>query len=192
MARLPPKPRKELSPEQQATHDMFTDVAHKSFGPTGENFKYEQPDGALMGPFPFFIAHPQVGNQLMDLLRAMAKLPLPPEARETAILTAAAQFGCGYVGYSHVSQAINTEKLSVEQAKTLKEGKKPDGLNEQCSVAFAVAKHLSSKPGPLPQDLWQKAVDVLGKDAVLALLHYIGFYSYVIIALNGVDAPVPK
>ena len=35
---------------------------------------------------------------------------------------------------------------------------------------------------------WQ----ILGKDNTIALIHYIGFYSYVAVLLNGFDASIPE
>jgi 4-carboxymuconolactone decarboxylase len=192
MARLPPKTREEFSVEQQEAHDMYTDVCHRSFGPNGKNFIYAESNGALMGPFSFFISHPEVGKRLWDLMFAFSKLPLPADVREVGILTAAAQFGESYVGYSHVPLAVNTGSLSLEQAQSLKKGEKPGGLTEQCSVAFDVARSLCGDRGPLPAALWDRAVEVLGKETTLALLHYIGFYSYVSVAMNGVETPIPK
>lgn len=172
-------------------HDLYTNVCQRSFGANKEEFTYADSNGALFGPFPFFISHPEVGKRLWDLMRAFGNLPLAADVREVGILTAAAQFGESYVGYSHVSQAVKTKGLSLEQAQSLKKGQKPNGLTDQCSIAYNVAKSLCGNRGLLPAEIWDRAVEVLGKESTLALLHYIGFYSYVSIALNGVDAPVP-
>ena len=193
MARVPPKSREELSPEQQETHDMFAKTCHKAYGSNGGLFTYEESNGALIGPFPFFIHNPKVGKSLLGLLGAMQELPLPPDARETAIITTAAHYGGTYVGYSHLPQAVNFGYLTAGQAAILKTGSKPEGLNEECDIAFEVAKSLSgdSRSRPMPQDLWDRAVQILGKDAVVGLLQYIGFYSYVCVAMNGYNAPIP-
>ena len=192
MARLPPKTREELSGEQQEVNDMYADLAKLAFGPNGSKFVYAEPNGAMIGPFPFFISHPEMGKRLYDFQFALGRLPLPADVREVGILTAAAQYGDSFVGYSHEPQALSTGKLSAEQSKSLRGGQKPDDLTEECSIAYDVAKSLCDNRGPLPGELWDRAVEVLGKDTTLALLHYIGFYSYVSIVLNGVDAPVPR
>jgi hypothetical protein len=190
MSRIPPKPREELAPEQHEIHDLFDSVAYKSFGPNGEQFIYEE-NGAFIGPFPFFMAAPEVGKGLLSLVVGMQKLGLPPDARETAILAVGARFQAGYETYSHIPQAVVPGYLTQQQAEAIVSGEKPNGLNENCSVAYDVANRLSGTPGPLPQDLWDRTVELLGKDATVGLLHYIGFYCYVCVALNAVDAKVP-
>ena len=148
MSRLPPKPRDQLEPAQQETHDLFQKVADRGFG---QKFIYQDPKGGLIGPFPFFIHAPQVGKTLQDLIYEIAQLPLPPDARETAILTVGGHFQTGYETYSHVVLAAEAG-LPREQAEVLRKGeKKPDGLSESCSVAYDVAQHLVSVKGPLPQ-----------------------------------------
>lgn len=193
MSRLPPKLRSELTPAEQEVHDKFYAVSERSFGPSGSKFIWkDNSNDALIGPFPFFMAAPPAGNVLYDLIYAFAKLPLPPDAREVAILTVGGHFGAGYETYSHVPQAI-AAGLTREQAEMLQKGEsKPEELNERCEAAYDVARYLLTTKGPLAQELWDRAVEAFGKDGAVGLLHYIGFYSYVCVALNGIDAPVPE
>ena len=117
---------------------------------------------------------------------------LPTDVKEVAILTAAAQYGETFVSYSHEAIAIHTGKISTGQSQSLRRGEKPDGLTDECNIAYDVAKSLCGNRGPLSGELWDRAVKLLGKETTTALLHYIGFYSYVSIALNGIDAPIPQ
>ena len=122
---------------------------------------------------------------------ALGNLPVPPDARETAIITVGVQNQAGYIVYAHIAIAADAGYLSERQLQSIKDGKKPDGLSEKCSVAYDIAKRLSSTPGPMPDELWQMALAVLGKDETVGLLHYIGFYSYISMFMNGTDVPVP-
>ena len=192
MSRLPPQRREDLSGEQQEANDLFAELAHKAHGPSGQQYVYEQANGALMGPFPFFIYHPELGKQLYELQLACGRLPLPADVREVAILTAASQFGDTFASYAHEGLAIHTCKFSEDQAQSLRRGQKPNGLTKECSIAYDVAKSLSGSRGPLPGNLWDEAVEVLGKDSTVTLIQYIAFYSYVAIVLNGVNAGIPK
>ena len=107
-------------------------------------------------------------------------------------MTVGGHFQAGYETYSHAVQAIE-QGLSQEQTNMLRMDKaKPDGLNDNCSIAYDVAKSLVSKPGPLPSGLWDRAVGAFGRDGTIGLLHYIGYYCYVSVILNGVDAAVPE
>lgn len=191
MSRLPAKAHAELSIEQQEVNELFNGVANKAFGPNGEKFVYEE-NNALIGPFPFFLHFPEVGKKYMEVFSALGKLPLPADVRETTILTIGGHFKAGYETYSHVAEATKAGLLSESQANELKDGGKPSDLNEGCSAAYDAARHLVSTPGPLPQHLYDKCVENLGKDATVGMLWYASIYSQVCVALNGIDAPVPK
>jgi hypothetical protein len=64
-------------------------------------------------------------------------------------------------------------------------------LDEKCKIAFKMATALC-KPGVLDGGIWKEGVEVLGKQAAMAVVHYVGFYKYVATILNGFDAKVPK
>lgn len=190
MSRLPPIPREDLSPSDQHAYDEIWSVVSTSFG---DNVKLRRKDGGLIGPLPFFLASPDLGLRNMQYFASLAQLPdLSREARETAILVTGARFQAGYEMYAHESVAVNTTALTKVQAQQLCKGVKPEGLDEQCDVAFDVTKYLANTPGPLPQDLWNRAVSVLGKQGTISLVHYVGFYAYICIVINAMDAPLPE
>lgn len=192
MARLPPKPRDQLDPEQQSLYDDFRKLADNAFGPNGSKFIYEEPNGAFIGPFPLFLYQPSAGRAQMDWISALSKLGLPGDAQETAILTVGGHFQAGFETYSHQRLGL-LAGLSQQQTDILKKGvEKPSDLTHNCSLAYDVAKYLISKPGPLPRELWEKSVEAFGKDATVGLLQYVGYYCYVCVILNGMDAPVPE
>ena len=190
MSRLPPLTRDKLSsPAQQTGHDELNELAGKAFG---DKFIWKHEDGAMVGPFPALIAAPEAGVHMIKLVGNLAAIPgLPADAKETAILSTGAHYKAPYELYAHGNVAAKTTELSRDQVEHICDGKKPEGLSEACSVAYDVAKHLSSVPGPLPQDLWDRSIKTLGKDGTLALVHYVGMYAYTCIILNAMDAPVP-
>ena len=188
--RIPAKTREELSPEQQKLNDEWANAAPNVFGPNGKLFVWADDRGAFTGPFPFMAYHPTAGKNLLNQMVSLAKLPLPPPVRETAILTTGTHFQAAYETYSHIPQAVKAG-LSQAQAETIVQGVKPEDLDEKCSVAYDVARYLCSSPGPLPAKMWDKAVSVLGKDSTVAMVHYVGFYSYVCVFLNASDSPLP-
>ncbi|KAK5137021.1 hypothetical protein LTR08_001030 [Meristemomyces frigidus] len=191
MSRLPPLTRDKLSsPEQQSGHDELSELAGKAFG---DKFIWKRKDGAMVGPFPALIGAPEAGVDMIKLVGKLATIPgLPADAKETAILSTGAHYKALYELYAHGNVAAQTTGLFTEQVEQICDGKKPEGLNEGCSVAYDIAKHLSSIPGPLPKDLWDRSTKALGKDGTLALVHYVGMYAYTCIILNAMDAPVPK
>jgi len=190
MSRLSPITRVNLPPDQQKGHDELTEIANNTFG---NKFTWKREDGAMLGPFPAFVAAPEAGIGMLQCLGKISKIPgLSPEAKETAILTTGAHYKAAYELYAHTNVAVKTTKLSKEQVKEIAVGKKPAGLDEACDVAYDVANYLSRTPGPLEQRLWDRATKVLGKEGTIALVHYVGMYAYTCMVLNAMDAPVPK
>jgi hypothetical protein len=57
---------------------------------------------------------------------------------------------------------------------------------------YDLAKRLLTTPGPLPKSYWERSVEAFGKEGTVALVHYVGFYAYLCIALNAIDATVPE
>lgn len=167
---------------------MFDAMATKVYG---DLFTWKI-DGAEVGPMPFFLHQPKAGTAAWHLTVAVAQIKLSPDAKETAIMTVGAHHQAGYIVYCHERLATAPGLLSENQVTLIKKGEKPGDLNEGCSVAFDIAKRLTSTPGLMPPELWDRGVAVLGKDGVVGLLHYIGFYSYVSMFMNGTDVPVPE
>ncbi|KAK4506199.1 hypothetical protein PRZ48_004164 [Zasmidium cellare] len=191
-SRIPSKPRDQLSSQEQADYDEFTQIAEHGFGKNGEKFLYKDKDGSWLGPYPLLMAAPKTGKLGMELVYSFGELPLPTDVKETAILACGGHFQAAYELYAHEAVATGAGVLSKEQVEVIKQGQKPQDLNENCSLAFDVAKRLCGTPGPLPQEYWDKSVQAFGKDGTVALVHYVGFYAYICIALNAADAPVPE
>lgn len=189
MSRLPPATREELPPDQQQAYDDLTETANKAFGDT---FTYKRKDNAFAGPFPFFLAAPEAGTEFLKYFTKIAQIPgLPADAKEVAILATGSHFQAKYELYAHYNVATKKAGLSQDVAKAICEGRKPEGLSEQCGVAYDAAKYLSAKPGPMPQEIWDRCEKALGRQGTVALVHYVGAYAYTCIILNAADVPVP-
>lgn len=190
--RIPPRARDELSPKEQSEYDEFTNMAEQGFGKDGENFRYKDEKGALVGPFALLAATPDTGKIAIDLVSGLGKLSLPQDVKETAILACGGHFQAAYELYAHENVAAKAGVLSRGQIEAIKNDQKPTDLSQNCSLAYDIAKRLCSTPGPLPQTYWDRSVEAFGKEGTLALVHYVGFYAYLCIALNAVDVPVPE
>ena len=192
--RLPPVTRESLASSEQGAFDSLTSLTVKLFGdPKSSPFTYKRSsDGALVGPFPLYLASPGVGEHVVDLVGQLAGIPgLPADAKEVAILTVGAHYKAAYELYAHVNVAMKKVGMSKEVVEAIARGEKPDGLNEGCSVSFDATAYLASKPGPLPKELWDRCIKAFGKEGTVALVHYVGLYAYTCIVLNAMDAPVP-
>ena len=193
--RLPPVKADELPPSEKAAAESLANLAGSIFGaPESSPFIYKRPsDGALVGPFPFFLAAPEAGEYTMGLYPKLAGIPgLPPDAKEVAILTVGAKFRSAYELYAHINVAKKKVGMEAGIVDAIARGEKPEGLNEGCSVAFDVTSYLAGTPGPLPRELWERSLKAFGKEGTVALVHYVGVYAYTSIVLNAMDAPVPE
>ena len=191
-SRIPPRTRDELSAKEQADYDDFSRIAEHGFGPDGEKFRYKDDNGAFVGPYALLTAAPDVGKLAMELVYSIGRLSgLPADAKETAILACGGHFQAAYELYAHENVAEKSGALTEAQINAIKNDQKPTDLNDECSLAYDIAKRLCSTPGPLPQQLWDGSIKAFGKEGTIALVHYTGFYAYLSMALNAVDVPVP-
>ena len=86
MSRLPPLPREELSGGQRDAHDDLLSKSEAMFGPNGSIVTYQDSQGALIGPYPFYLAAPEAGTSAVNHALTLARLPLSPLVKEIAIL----------------------------------------------------------------------------------------------------------
>lgn len=129
----------------------------------------------------------------LELVFSFAKIAsLPADVKETAILAVGGHFQAAYELYAHENVAVKSGALSPEQVNVIKRDQKPGDLSEECGLAYDVAKYLCSQKRPLPREEWERCVGAFGREGTVALVHYVGFYAYLSIALNAVDAPVPE
>jgi hypothetical protein len=193
--RLPPVKRDDLPASEHAGFDSMMNLTTTLFGdPESSPFTYKRSsDGALVGPFPLFLAAPEAGEYSVGLFGKLGKIPgLPADAKETAILTVGARYQAAYELYAHTNVAIKKVGMAKDVVEAIARGEKPKGLSEGCDVAFDAANYLAGKPGPLPKELWDRSIKTFGKEGTVALMHYVGAYAYTCIVLNAMDAPVPE
>lgn len=174
--RLPALQREEFTnPDQKAAFDALEKEASTVFGPPEQSpFVYKDAAGAFVGPFPFFLAAPDAGTHVLGLFRKLSAIPgLPPDAKETVILTVGAHFEAPYELYSHTNVAVKKVGMAKEVAEGLARGEKPKGLSEECGIAHEAARYLVSKPGKLSDELWERCVRMFGREGTVALVHYV-------------------
>jgi 4-carboxymuconolactone decarboxylase len=192
-SRFPPIDPSSLPPDQKAAYDEASEVTTKMFG---DKFLYKDPStSGFIGPFAPLLSTPSVMSTYLSLAQQLGQLHgLPPKAREVAILTTGSLFQAPYELYAHNAVAESTG-LTLAQRQAVSSGKKPEGgdkLGEEEEVAFEFAITLGQGKGQLGDELWARGVELLGKEGCLALIHYVGFYAYTCIFLNGTGMPVPK
>jgi hypothetical protein len=111
--------------------------------------------------------------------------------REVVIAVTGARSKAAFENYAHHIIATQRAGLTEAEMREIHAGRCPGTLTDEGKAAFELAMALG-KPGPLDQEIYDRAVDVLGKNGAAAAIHFTGFYAYVGVLLNGFDVKVPE
>ena len=172
-----------------------------------------QPELLLYGPNQTFTHAPTLAIPTINVMtQGLSRCKdITPDQREVAILIVAWSFGCNFVRYAHERIGVAEPcSLTRGQVRCLSKGEKPGGievedgegeeveqLNAECDLAFDVAMELchrggaGAKKGPMSRELWERGVGLVGKTGLSSLVHYIGFYCWMCVAMNAFDCPRP-
>lgn len=149
-------------------------------------------DGRFVGPFAVQLHTPAVGHNFLGMAKALRHIPgLSDLNREIATIVVGARFDAAYELVAH---KVLGQKFGLSETEYLEivSGKKPETLKEEGKAVFDVAYELAYGSGPLSQEKWDNAIRLIGKEATTAVVHYVGFYSYVSMVLRGFDVKVPE
>ena len=134
----------------------------------------------------------QFGRAFVYFARAFDSLPaLSDRVRAIVSLTVAVHEDAEFEVYARKRIATFHGLLTDSEIERVVDGNCPESFQNAARVAHEVAKELSISRGPLSQPLWDDAVDQLGTDGALSLVHHVGFHKYLATVLNGFDAQVP-
>lgn len=187
MMRVKPLPPETLSQELRFVHDEIANLITRSQG----QVVMIDAQGALLGPFPPMLHFPQFGVPALTFLRSLDNhATLPRNVREVAILTVGGALGCRFELYAHEIMAA-AFGLSPNIIASLAAGGRPEGLNEQETIAHDIA-HALVKGRIVPTSTYNHAVDLLGQNGTGELIFLIGGYCLIATILNGFDMPAPE
>lgn len=162
--------------------------AGMALGPNA--FSTERADGALIGPWNVSLHHPEIGKASWELAKAVDAIGvLPMHAKEIAILVVTGHYRAPYEIYAHVA-ASERAGMPLARITAIVANAKPSDMTMEESIAFDVAYALC-RGGPLPEPIWQLAVDAFTKVGASQLVHLVAVYSLVSMTLNGFNVPVP-
>ena len=135
---------------------------------------------------------PEVARAYLGFATALRNLPgLNDKQREIATLVVSTREQASYLMYGHGRSAVYTGVLTQNEVNELLVGRCPASFTRPEALAYAVSTAVCTTPGPLAEKGWDSAVESLGRDGALALVHYIGFLRYATTILNGFDARLP-
>ena len=188
--RIPPRPAEEWDEQHKPVAEGLFAFCTKTHGATT---KWHDDRNSLIGPFPAFIASRELSIPLADFMTKLGQWKACPiEAKETVVLVAAARYQAAYLLYAHTEITLAKTKMTKDQIDSIKSGKKPTGLSEAADVAYDASYHLINTPGPLPIEIWNKCDKVLGRDGTVAMINWLGWYTFNCIFVNAIDAGVPE
>jgi len=184
--RIKPLPPDSLTAEVRFVHDEIASLVGRS----QSQVTMMDDKGALLGPFPPMLKYPQFGIPALSFIRTLDKhATLDRRVREVAILTVGAAFGARFELYAHEIMA-EAFGLAPGIIATLATGGSPSGLNEQETIVHDVARSLAN--GYIVTAFsYNRAIQLLGHDAVAELFFLIAGYSLIGVILNGFDIPTP-
>ncbi|HTI89950.1 MAG TPA: hypothetical protein VL727_05145 [Puia sp.] len=184
--RIKPLPPDTLSPQVRYVHDEIADL----IGRSQSQVNMLDAQGALLGPFSPMLHYPQFGIPALSFLRTLdMHATLDKRVREVAILTVGAAFGARFELYAHEIMAAAVG-LPDSMVASLAAGGRPNGLNEQETIAHNIAYMLVAGH-VVPDSTYKYAVQVFGQNGVAELFFLIGGYSLIAMILNGFDIPAP-
>ena len=185
--RLAPLVPADLTAEQTTLNDAIAAGVQKHL----HGFMSQEPNGALIGPFPAMVHFPQFGAAAWAMFEALSEnTTLPKNAHEVAILVTGARFHSRYELYAHERVAA-AAGLSSAKIATIASGERPSDLTEEEAVAYDVASVLS-RGGQLGDTAYKAAIAVFGEAGTAELFYLIGSYCMISVLLNGYDVPVPE
>ena len=149
------------------------------------------PRGAIIGPLGFWLHRPGLAAPAQEV-GAYCRFGscLPPRLSELAICTVARVWSAQFEWYAHKQMALDAG-LPEPILDAIRDGTEIPFESEKEEVihAFSVAIQADRK---VEQALYDRAVSVLGKDAVVDLVGINGYYAMVSITLNAFEADLPE
>lgn len=189
MARLPAHRPGSLSPQRQAVYDAI--VGGRRGAPSTGSGGLVTADGSLAGPFNAYVHVPAIGGPIQRAGEAMRfDLTVDRRLAELAILVVAREWRAQFEWFAHARMA-SAAGLEDDVIEALRTSDEPLLRTEQDLVVYALATELVGPSHRIPEVLYERAVALLGLDAVVELVHLIGYYCLVSAVLDAFSVPLP-
>ncbi|KAI7188413.1 hypothetical protein KC363_g5467 [Hortaea werneckii] len=174
------------------TRAIFDAVCRHNAASYGRIFTTRLPStGALAGPWAVLLHTPMLGRAFQNLSLALEKLgPLSARSKSISALTIFARERVPYGLYAERLLGLS-EGLSEKDIEGLFTGQLPYGFNDADRAVYFVSRELSHCVGPLSQQTWDWALATLGKETLVALIHYAAFLRYTATIMRGFEVQLP-
>jgi len=170
-----------MTPRQRELYDFFTT------GPRADPanpYRLFDDERFLIGPPSAWIQSPEIGHALEKFGGQMRwGIHTSDAAREAVILAVAYAEGSPFELFAH-EPAGRAAGFTDEDLAALREGRVPDGADEETRIAHALALELIATRA-LSDESFARAVDALGLPVVFELVTLVGYYQLVALTLSA-------
>lgn len=174
MTRIPPLDPENLSPRQREVYDAIA----------------SGPRGRVRGPLAIWLNRPDLADCAQALGRyCRYDTSLPPRLSELAILATARVWMSEFEWAAHKPIALKTG-ISGAIVEAIRTGREPafQEADEEIVYRFSVMLHTERK---VSDEVYARAVEVLGQDAVVDLTGLLGYYTLISMTINVFEVPPP-
>lgn len=174
MTRIPPIDPENLSPRQREVYDAIA----------------SGPRGRVRGPLAIWLNRPDLADCAQTLGRyCRYDTSLPPRLSELAILATARVWMSEFEWAAHKPVALKAG-ISDAIVEAIRTGQEPafQEADEEIVYRFSVMLHTERK---VSDEVYARAVEVLGQDAVVDLTGLLGYYTLISMTINVFEVPPP-
>jgi 4-carboxymuconolactone decarboxylase len=174
MTRIAPLQLDEMNDDQRAVHAAI--VA----GPRGQ----------VRGPLAVWLHRPGLAARAQALGQyCRYDSSLPQRLSELAILVMGRFWGAEFEWWAHKPIAL---KAGIDEAviEAIRTGAEPPFARDDEATVYAVMRSLN-EARRIPAPLYERAMAVLGKDAVIDLVGLAGYYTLISMTINAFEVMPP-
>ena len=173
--RIAPPSATDLDEAQKRAYDAITS------GPRGE----------VVGPLGVWLWRPELADRAQRLGEyARYNTKLPPRLSELAILVVARFWGSEFEWCVHKKIALDVG-LSSKAVEAIRSGKTPSLEEPDQTVVYEFSRTLLEQRA-VNDELYERAIDVLGQEATIDLVGILGYYSLISLTINAFKVPLPE
>lgn len=149
------------------------------------------PRGRVRGPLAVWLHRPGLAEHAQALGQyCRYDSSLEPLLSELAILTMAALWRSEFEWWAHYPIAVKAG-LAPEAAQSILRGDRPVFLRAEEDVVYEFI-HTLVQARNVPDALYQRALETLGRDKVVDLVGLAGYYTMISMTLNVFDIQPPE
>lgn len=175
MLRLPELDPAALTGDQRRVYDMIA----------------SGPRGRVRGPLAVWLNRPGLAEPAQALGQyCRYETSLSPRLAELAILILARHWNSEFEWWAHKVHALKAG-LPIEIIDAIRDRQPPPFTTDTEAVIFEFVSVLHAQRG-VPDDLYARAVALLGQDGVIDLVGIAGYYTLVSMTLNVFDVRPPE